>query len=259
MIDVHSHIIDTPSTLDSIARIETSQIFIMSTKNKDFSLVESLAAKYQKITPCYGIHPWFTNLETDISELEQYLVRNPKALVGEIGLDKVATDNKGNLYDFKVQLDLFQKQMELATKYQRPVSVHCVHTPSEMLSYFTQLDRTCAPFKKSKLPLPCPPSIMMHSFTASLEIAKQLMKLPRIGKRFYFSFSHFVNSRSPKSLEKIGGIPDDRILLESDIHDCTLVDGAMNHTIKLVSQAKSWLEEDTIKITTRNANEFLQF
>ncbi|KAJ3319019.1 hypothetical protein HDV06_006771 [Boothiomyces sp. JEL0866] len=258
MIDVHSHIIDTPEKLHEINELQTKKLLVMSTRTLDFSLVESLAAKYDKIIPAYGIHPWFTNSECNLDELEKYLLKYPAALVGEIGLDKVATDKDGNLYDFKKQLDLFQQQMDLAIKYRRPVSVHCVHTPSEMLNYFTVMDKTCAKFKKSNLALPCPPSIMMHSFTASLEIAKQLIKLPRIGKRFYFSFSHFVNARSPKSLEKINGIPDDRILIESDIHDTSMVDEAMEKIITLVASAKGWSVEETVNLTTQNTIEFLR-
>ncbi|KAJ3311334.1 hypothetical protein HDV04_004142 [Boothiomyces sp. JEL0838] len=240
MIDVHSHIIDTPNTLIGINELETKKLFVMSTRNSDFSLVESLAAKYNKIIPSFGIHPWFTNLESNLNELEEYVSRNPRALVGEIGLDKIATDTEGNVYDFDKQVEIFQKQMDIAVKYNRPVSVHCVHTPSEMLNYFTLLDKTCAKPKKSNLALPCPPSIMMHSFTASLEIAKQLIKLPRIGKRFYFSFSHFVNARSPKTIDKIKGIPDNRILIESDIYDTVMVDDAMKKIVGLVSEAKGW-------------------
>ncbi len=72
-----------------------------------------------------------------------------------------------------------------------------------------------------------PPAIMIHSFSGSPDIAAQLIKLPRLGNRFYFSFSAFVNSRSNKMMDRIRCVPPDVILLESDLHDIRLVDDAM--------------------------------
>ncbi|KAJ3129098.1 hypothetical protein HK101_005297, partial [Irineochytrium annulatum] len=66
-----------------------------------------------------------------------------------------------------------------------------------------------------------PPRIMLHSFSGSLEIVRSILRLPQpISSRFYFSFSTGVNGRNAdKTYERIRAIPDDRVLIESDLHD----------------------------------------
>jgi TatD DNase family protein len=257
-IDVHCHIINCPETLHHTKDIQTENFILMTCKREDWSKVTEFHVEH---LIAFGIHPWFTHLhnESDLEEMSEFLSKFPDALVGEIGLDKVASNPEtGEVYPYGQQLEFFKKQMELATKFNRAVSIHCVHTHGDILHYFRDLDQKCKAFKKDGLELPCPPKIMLHSYSGSSEIANSLLKLPRIGNRFYFSFSHIVNSRSPKSLSRIRDIPDDRILLESDVHCSLKVNSAMEDIILLVSKAKGWTREYTIGKTTKNAFNFIK-
>ncbi len=175
-------------------------------------------------------------------------------------MDKVAVDKSTNApFDWKVQLVTFRRQMEMAARLQRPVSVHSVHSHGFLLEYFLQLDKDCASFAKRNEPLPCAPSIMLHSFAASKEIMKALIQLPRIGSRFYFSYSHIVNSRAgKKTLDKIAATPDDRLLIESDVHCVTQVDSAMEKVVEMVGEAKKWRASDVIEKTGKNALVYLR-
>jgi TatD DNase family protein len=257
-MDVHTHIVEDPEQLEKLDSIDTQTLFLMSTHKKEWDIVK--AYKYPKV-PCFGIHPWFAHhhTENDIDELEKLLIEYPDALVGEIGVDKVAKSPEGMVYDFQIQKQFFEKQMHIAAVLDRPVSIHSVQSHGYILDYFRQVDQQIRRNKKTGLDTSlCPPSIMLHSFSASSQISDALVKLPSIGSRFYFSFSHLVNSRSPKCLERIKAIPEDRILLESDVHSTLAVDEAMNQIIDLVSLARSWTRDYTIERTVQNTMRFLR-
>lgn len=58
---------------------------------------------------------------------------------------------------------------------------------------------------------------MLHSYGGSVEEIPRFCKLRGIGPRFYFSFSHAINHRTPEKLRaRVAAVPDDRVLLESD-------------------------------------------
>ena len=78
-----------------------------------------------------------------------------------------------------------------------------------------------------------------------------------IGKRFFFSVSAFVNSRSPKAIERIEWIPDDRLLIESDQDNVSQIDDALEAAALLIGQAKHWDMNATVTQTTTNSNSFL--
>jgi TatD DNase family protein len=258
-IDVHCHVVETIGTLSALPLINTKMLFLVTTKRSEWELVLPFSLS-QVIA--FGIHPWFSHLhkDQDLEIMRSYLTKYPDAFIGEIGIDKVAVDPKTNaLYPFDRQLDLFKQQMDIAVAFERPVSIHSVHTHGDILDYFRNLDKSCGIFKKQKKQIPCPPAIMLHSYSGPLEIALQLLKLPRIGNRFYFSFSSIVNGRSSKTLRIINQLPDDRILLESDTNSVLDVDQRMEECIKLVGNAKNWTIEYTIESTTRNALRFLKF
>ena len=255
MIDAHCHLVETFSSISNLSTLKTSRLFIMSSKKAEWPLVSQIAND-TKFAAYFGIHPWFAHLYSlnDLEELKSWVQKTRGAAVGEIGLDAVATNSQGEKYDFHHQFTLFSKQMEIAAELQVPVSIHSVKAFGTLLPYFKQLDL------KTKLePRCCPPTIMMHSFSGSIEVAKSLLKLPRIGQRFYFSFSSTVNSRSNKTLSRIQMIPNNRLLIESDVGDCSMVDEAMEKAALMVSEAKGWTREETIKITSDNAIGFSTF
>ncbi|KAI9354372.1 TatD related DNase-domain-containing protein [Zopfochytrium polystomum] len=106
-----------------------------------------------------------------------------------------------------------------------------------------------------------PPAVMLHSFSGPPELVQNLLRLPRpVASRFYFSFSTVVNARSAdaeKTRARIAAVPDDRILIESDLHDARLIDDACVAACRLVAGAKGWSLADTARRTAENAARFL--
>ena len=251
MIDAHCHLVETFTTKIPNESLKTSQLFLMSSKKSEWNLVTEIAQD-NRFKAAFGIHPWFAHLHhlDDLKELKSLITGD--AFVGEIGLDSIAKDSKGNLYDFDNQLEFFQQQMLIAIDLQVPVSMHAVKVFGNLLPYFKTMDTNCKLNPKS-----CPPSIMMHSYSGSEEIITQLLKLPNIGPRFYFSFSYTINGRSSKTIKKIKLVPDDRILIESDVHEAGLVDEAMEKAAGMVVKAKKWSLDKVFEKTSENSTRFL--
>ncbi|CAN0371802.1 unnamed protein product, partial [Ectocarpus sp. 12 AP-2014] len=82
-----------------------------------------------------GLHPWYAHARSKewLRDLTALLEQHPHALVGEIGLDKVARTPDTRRVEWDDQLGVFQTQMELAARMSRPVSVHCVKAHGKLV------------------------------------------------------------------------------------------------------------------------------
>lgn len=78
-----------------------------------------------------------------------------------------------------------------------------------------------------------------------------------VGERIYFSFSAVLCSKSPKKAsERVSAVPDDRLLLETDL---TEVDGMNEGLLEIavfVAEAKGWSLEHTVQQTWQNFEAF---
>ncbi|KAJ3415485.1 hypothetical protein HDV05_004927 [Chytridiales sp. JEL 0842] len=297
IVDAHCHIAESPETLHLVPALKVKQVWIMSAKTEEWS--ETIRCHNQwpeRVVGALGIHPWYAhNYKTVpasgktepewLIQQRTLLKQNPTMLLGEIGLDGIATHpGTKEKYDLGHQLEIFKMELKLAAELRRPTSIHLVQCHGKMLDIFDQMAiGVPKPLSKKKLnklkndgeepedpeKTPealaalsrWPPAIMLHSYSGSPDQVKKLLRLPAaVASRFYFSFSHVVNGRSQniaKTFEKIRVVPDSRILIESDLHDSKDVDDACLAAAKLVAEAKGWSLEDTIKTTSQNAASFL--
>lgn len=165
------------------------------TSEEDWRQVLDLSKKYPQILPAVGIHPWKVKKISEgwKKKLSRLLENNPHCLVGEIGLDLHFVKES-----IATQQGVFKAQLEIARQYQRPVAVHNLkswHLSIPVLKEFDDL------------------TILLHSFSASLEITEQLLELPNS----FFSFSGAILDHPKKNLPQIvNTIPDNRLLLETD-------------------------------------------
>lgn len=133
----------------------------------------------------FGIHPWFISKDWEethnaLLRLENLLVAHPSAIVGEIGLDALRGPDVE-----AVQAPILLAQLRLAAKYDRPVSVHCVRAYPLLQRLLGGLGPSLKEAKdQPMLALPLyapltaldiPPSIVLHGFSGSAEIAKALL------------------------------------------------------------------------------------
>lgn len=158
-----------------------------SLKSIDFS------EKYGYFYSAVGVHP--SNIcENSYDELEKIkaLYSHPKCVaVGEIGLEYH--------YDFvpkDKQLDIFERQLALANELDLPVIVHDREAHEDTMNLLRRYK----------------PKGVVHCFSGSVEMAKEVLKLGMyIGLGGAVTFK---NARKP--LEVAEMVPDDRLLLETD-------------------------------------------
>ncbi|KAF7597105.1 hypothetical protein BBP40_010579 [Aspergillus hancockii] len=157
-----------------------------------------------------------------------------------------------SLSPHRVQLEhqkaVLEAQLRLAGELRRPVSVHSVQAHGALFDLFKKLwagherkkpsrrervrrysaahAESDAEEEQQKLskaeepPLPFPPRICMHSYSGPVEPLKQFLNASNPSD-VYFSFSSIINFNGPspqRVLEVIKALPDDRVLIESDLH-----------------------------------------
>lgn len=159
-------------------------------------LVNQYPQEFDAAIPFYsiGIHPLFIDenrLEKDFQVVEEKLALPECLALGECGLDKRAET------PFDIQVTVFEKQLALAEKHQKPVVIHCVAAFQELIII------------KKRLKISVP--MVIHGFSKKVELAKQL-----IDNGFYFSFGKNL-LRIPELETVFQSIPNDRFLLETDM------------------------------------------
>ena len=249
----------------------------------------------------FGIHPWYlAGVEPDgpwLERLEQLLQEHPSGLVGEIGLCKLAkcarTHPDGKARGFAVQRQVLQAQLDLATKYRRPVSIHCVQQHGVLLEMLQEITSKHQPdVDKGLLPsFLVPPTMAMHSFTGTAHHVKILLQWettlfgegPNDRRRkkkkeqqqqetprqspplLYFGFSHIVNydmctseKARRQGRDTVRAVPFNRLLAESDVHHPADVPAGTAGAIAYLAWALERSIPDVAEITAQNGLCFLQ-
>lgn len=108
---------------------------------------------------------------------------------------------------------------------------------------------------------PFPPRICLHSFSGSPEILHQWLS-PTNPADIFFSFSAAVNmgaeSGRTRSVEVIRQVPDDKLLVESDLHVAgEEMDRALEWMYREVCEIKGWSLEEGVTTIRRNFERFI--
>lgn len=242
-----------------------------------------------------GIHPWYLSDTVEPNgpwkqRLEELLEQHPSAIVGEIGLCKMAKcardHPEGKTKGFEIQRTVLEEQLQVATRYNRPVSIHCVQQHGVFLDMLKEL------LTKEESTNLVPPAMAMHSFTGTAHHIKRLLQweaslfgegpndkkkkkkhqsttpvtpTPTRPPLLYFGFSHIVNYEMCTSdkarrqgREAARAVPLNRLLAESDVHH---PDDVATGTAGAIAYLAWALEEPITRIaeiTAKNGLAFLQ-
>ena len=158
-------------------------------------LVNQYPNEFTKSFPYYsiGIHPWYIveeRVASDLKIIEQQL-QDPNCLaMGECGLDKRIA------IPLQVQQSVFEQQLQLAQKYDKPFVIHCVAAYQEVITSAKKLNNT--------VPL------LIHGFSKNETVAQSLLN-----NGFYLSFGKYL-VQNPALKSVFQKVPDDRFFLETD-------------------------------------------
>lgn len=247
--DAHSHAGIETETAGGIPLVRAPSA-IMSTEEHNWAnTLKAVEGLPEGSVACFGIHPWFAHRAQEgwQDRLRDQLEAVPQSLVGEIGLDKVARTPETRKCEYDIQKEVFEQQLRLAAALKRPVSVHCVRAVGKLHGALEECAREVG----------LPPAIGMHSYGGSHDWIRRFLALP---SEVYFGFSDIVNNRGEKqkekALENIRAVPDDRLLLESDLIDPADINEVLVDICALTAEAKGWSMEETARRTAENARRF---
>lgn len=199
-----------------------------SANSNILELVNQYPWEFDASVPNYsiGIHPWHISenrLENDLNIIEAKLQLNACLALGECGLDKRIE------IPIDVQISVFEKQILLAEKYQKPLVLHLVAAFDELIAI------------KNKLQISVP--IVIHGFSKNQQVAKQL-----IDNGFYLSFGKYL-LRNPELESVFNSIPNDRFFLETDT-----IEETIEEVYNLAAKYKNISLEELIGIIDSNFN-----
>lgn len=241
--DTHCHVFN--QYYDDINRVikeaknnNINKIIINGTDYKSNMETLELSNKYPTIIyPSLGFHPEYLNdyqeeqlkiIETNIDKI---------VAIGEIGLDY---HYEG--YDKDAQIKLFEAQLRLAQKYEKPVIVHTRDA----------LEDTINTLKKY-------PTIrgVIHCFTGSKETADIFIKMG-----YKLGIGGVITFKNAKLKETVKKLPEDSIILETDspylspepLRGTTNSPANIIHIAKFISNIREISLEELSKITEKNVS-----
>ena len=195
------------------------------------------AEAYPYMYACAGIHPEnLDGLAEDYLDQLTELLKHPKVVaLGEIGLD----------YHWDIPKDrqhrVFEEQLQLARELDVPVVIHDREAHGDVMEYSRRYH----------------PKGLMHCFSGSVEMLKEVMKL---GMSISLGGTvTFKNARVP--VEVAAAVPLDRLLLETDAPYLSPVPfrGKRNdsrniaYTAERIAEIRGMDAQELIDVTTENA------
>lgn len=178
--------------------------------DNDWAEVAALAARFDWVTPSYGVHPWDVAVRPDDWQLKfiHRLASDPRAAVGEIGLDRWILE-PGREQDpvlggvpvapLAEQQEVFAWQLRWAAEHNRAATIHCV--------------RAWGPLRDVLRNTPLPArGFLLHAYGGSPE---QVTEFGRLGAYFSFNTS-LIDPRKIRQRAAFKVVPSDRLLVETD-------------------------------------------
>ena len=197
-IDVHSHLYlckqPLNQLLENAAQAGVKYMLNIAINIESSRKVLVMHKRHSQCLPTIGIHPCEHASLERVDELEGLLLKNKDQVkaIAEIGLDYYwRQDNK------KQQQLAFEKQCDLAQRYDLPVIIHNRKADEDIASI-------CKNFPSLKK--------VFHCFMGGPQFLQELMD-----ENSFFSFTGSITyAKKGKTIQAIKALPLDRCLIETD-------------------------------------------
>lgn len=175
------------------------------------------------------------------------------------------------------QKAILMAQLKLAGEFGRAVSVHGVQVHGVLYDLLTscwkgheikgrraqqkQRKESGEPDENNTGSKPYPPRICLHSFCGKSDAVKQYLK-PSFPAQIFFSFSKTNNLASEdaraKTADAISVVPDNRILVESDLHTAgERMDSELEAVCRAICDIKGWNLDAGVSRMASNYHDFV--
>lgn len=216
LYDAHAHLQDAElvphyaRVFSDLATIGVKRAVTNGSSEADWPAVAALAAAQPVVLPSYGLHPWDAGNRSPAwkENLLTHLDANPRAAVGEIGLDRWiihrAKPNDSRLTGLRrapigEQTEVFLWQFALAADRNLPTAIHCVDAHGLLHDLLRAAKRPARGF-------------LLHSYNGSEEMAASFAQLGA-----YFSFNaSFLDPRRSRLRDVYAAVPAECLLVETD-------------------------------------------
>ncbi len=253
IIETHCHLdylkeLSTEEIINKSKDLNIQKIVTISVEPKNLDTAYSLAQTHENVYCTQGVHPHEAKFwdEATALKIQERAKENKVVAIGEIGLDFHYNHSPKDK-----QIEVFEKQLKLAIKYEKPVVIHSRDADEDTINvlkkYSSQLSHKG----------------VIHSFTSGKELAKFALR-----EGFYLGFNGIITFKSAENVRKILEItPIEKILIETDAPFLTPVPyrGRENAPFYLpfvaerIAQEKGYELESFINITTQNAIDLFKF
>lgn len=203
LFDTHAHLDedafaqDVDDVLARAVAAGVQQMLAVATTVASSRETISLAARTPNVFASVGIHPnYAAQAQPGDWEAIEELAASPKVIaIGETGLDRYWDHTP-----FEIQLDYFQRQIELAKRRDVPFIVHCREAEPDVVAVLRKMVGTGS--LKG----------IMHSFCggrSTLDVALEL--------GLHISFAGMLTFKKNADLRELAkSVPLDRLLVETD-------------------------------------------
>lgn len=201
--DTHCHLDfpefdhDRDEVIAQCDHLGVKNILIPGVTRENWDRVIEISSLRESYYPALGLHPMFIDRhqDGDVDKLDEYIQMYSPIAIGEIGLDFYLDD-----LDKEKQLIFFESQLDLAKKYELPVSLHVRKAHDEVLKLLRK-KKLCGGF--------------VHAFSGSEQQAFQYLDL-----NFKLGFGGAVSYERAKKLKSIlKKISSSDFVLETDAPD----------------------------------------
>jgi TatD DNase family protein len=194
MIDTHAHLdacADRPSAVIRRARdAGVTRIVSIGTGAESWRATVAIAEREHGVFAALGVPPHDAGEEHPLDELRDLLFEGNVVAVGEAGLDYYR-----DYAPHEAQRRLFERQLELATEYAKPVVVHTRAANRDTLDMLAGFGGT----------------VVLHCFSEPKILGEAL------DRGYYVSFAGNVTYPSARDLRLAATqVPADRLLVETD-------------------------------------------